>query len=90
MISIDAFLNLLCIIEINRMKNYIVILSFLHPYSFHFDFLQIKGNRWLQGWEIKSYQKMFSHAQIGPQGAEKQQSKVNVVGGGGNHYTYYY
>ena len=30
MISIDAFLNLLCIIEINRMKNYIVILSFLH------------------------------------------------------------
>ena len=29
--------------------------------------------------EIESYQKMFSHAQIGPQGAEKQQSKVNVV-----------
>ena len=31
---------------------------------------------------------MFSHAQVGPQRAEKQQSKVNVVGGGGNHYTY--
>ena len=29
--------------------------------------------------EIECYQKMFSHAQIGPQGAEKQQSKVNVV-----------
>ena len=29
--------------------------------------------------EIEYYQKMFSHAQIGPQGAEKQQSKVNVV-----------
>ena len=28
--------------------------------------------------------KKCSHAQIGPQG-----SKVNVVGGGGNHYTYY-
>ena len=26
---------------------------------------------------------MSSHAQIGPQGAEKQLTKVNVVGGGG-------
>ena len=38
--------------------------------------------------EIEYYQKMSSHAQIGSQGAEKQQSKVNVgggwvVGGGG-------
>ena len=36
--------------------------------------------------EIEYYQKMSSHAQIGSQGAEKQQSKVNVggwwVGGG--------
>ena len=38
--------------------------------------------------EIEYCQKMSSHAQIGPQGAEKQLSKVNVggwwwVGGGG-------
>ena len=32
--------------------------------------------------EIEYYQKMSSHAQIGPQGAEKQQMKVYVVGGG--------
>ena len=31
--------------------------------------------------EIEYYQKMSSHAQIGPQGAEKEQSKV-LVGGG--------
>ena len=30
--------------------------------------------------EIEYYQKMFSHAQIGSQGAEKQQSSVNVGG----------
>ena len=33
--------------------------------------------------EIEYYQKVSSHAQIWPQGAEKQLSKVNVVGGGG-------
>ena len=33
--------------------------------------------------EIEYYQKMSSHAQIGSQGAEKQQSKVKVVVGGG-------
>ena len=35
--------------------------------------------------EIEYYQNMSSHAQIESQGAEKQQSKVNVVvvGGGG-------
>ena len=32
--------------------------------------------------EIEYYQKVYSHAQIGPQGAEKQLRKVNVVGGG--------
>ena len=41
-----------------------------------------------QNWisEIESYQKMSSHAQIGPQGAKKQLSKVNVGGGGGGWY----
>ena len=33
--------------------------------------------------EIEYYQKLTSHAQIRPQGAEKQQSKVFVVVGGG-------
>ena len=33
--------------------------------------------------EIEYYQKLSSHAQIGPQGAENQQMKVFVVGGGG-------
>ena len=33
--------------------------------------------------EIKNYQKVSSYAQIWPQGAEKQLSKVNVVVGGG-------
>ena len=33
--------------------------------------------------EIEYYQKVSSHAQIRPQGAEKQLRKVNVVGGGG-------
>ena len=33
--------------------------------------------------EIEYYQIVSSHAQIWPQGAEKQLSKVNVVGGGG-------
>ena len=33
--------------------------------------------------EIEYYQKMSSHAQIGSQGAKKQQSKVKVVVGGG-------
>ena len=40
---------------------------------------------WLQcGGDVGSvrYQKVASHAQIGPQGAEKQLRKVNVVGGG--------
>ena len=31
--------------------------------------------------EIEYYQKLASHAQIGPQGAEKQLRKVNVGGG---------
>ena len=31
--------------------------------------------------EIEYYQIVSSHAQIWPQGAEKQQSNVNVVGG---------
>jgi len=31
--------------------------------------------------ETEYYQKVSSHAQIGPQGAEKQLRKVNVVGG---------
>ena len=30
--------------------------------------------------EVEYYQKVSSDAQIGPQGAEKQQSKVNVGG----------
>ena len=38
--------------------------------------------------EIEYYQKMSSHAQIGSQGAEKQQSKVKVVGGGGGWWWY--
>ena len=33
--------------------------------------------------ETEYYQKVSSHAQIGPQGAEKQLRKVNVGGGGG-------
>ena len=33
--------------------------------------------------EIEFYQIVSSHAQISPQGAEKQLSKVRVVGGGG-------
>ena len=33
--------------------------------------------------EIEYYQKVSSHAQVWPQGAEKQLRKVNVVGGGG-------
>ena len=33
--------------------------------------------------ETEYYQKMSSHAQIGPRGAGKQRSKVNVGGGGG-------
>ena len=33
--------------------------------------------------EIEYYQIVSSHAQIWPQGAEKQLSKVNVGGGGG-------
>ena len=37
--------------------------------------------------EIEYYEKMSSHAQIGPQGAEKQQSKVNVVVGGGGWWV---
>ena len=38
----------------------------------------------LQIWipEIEYYQKMFSHAQIGPKGDQKQQSKINVGGDG--------
>ena len=40
--------------------------------------------------EIEYYQKMSSHAQIGSQGAEKQQSKVKVVvGGGGGGWWWY-
>ena len=33
--------------------------------------------------EIEYYEKMSSHAQIEPQGAEKQPGWVYVVGGGG-------
>ena len=33
--------------------------------------------------ETEYYQRVSSHAQIGPQGAEKQLRKVNVVVGGG-------
>ena len=40
-----------------------------------------RPNIWIP--EIEYCQKMPSHAQIGPQGAEKQLSKVNVVVGGG-------
>ena len=38
--------------------------------------------------EIEYYQKVSSHAQICPQGAEKQQSKVRVGGGGGGGWVY--
>ena len=38
--------------------------------------------------EVEYYQKMSSHAQIGSQGAEKQQSKVKVVVGGGGGWWY--
>ena len=36
--------------------------------------------------QIEYCQKMSSHAEIGPQGAEKQLSKVRVGGGGGGWY----
>ena len=42
----------------------------------------VKKNKiWIP--EIEYYQKVSSHAQIWPQGAEKQLIKVNVGGGGG-------